>query len=592
MSPIIDREAKRYNKKQPTAQELEQVRRFLLSNETLVPIEPFLQPAPHHHHTLNTTTLVHNRTLLLHHLQSQKSTFLATTQWSPSIYAYCQRCLVYMGDMCCRHGLSGVIPWTKLCAMGATPREATLAAYMYALQGSTSSSSSSWYYLQAVTWHNTLFSVNEKTAYLRMQALVQNGQIDTAEQILTTLSDDPTSEACTRLRTYLPLLDYYCNIQPNLTAVRRLYASMQQASGVYLEAETYCGLLRAGGRNGWFKNATTSHRPDLLTEWVQDLADSHLEINQACVQLLQEGFKDGVRFMGRVSVGNDTICTTTGSKLRLLVLSRDRRLEAQRELVRMAADMRDDFTYKLTHKYNKTLTDDMSGSQASRQLRHYMNWLRWRKGDAFTAFVDGPNVAYFGHGWVYWSQVQQVVEALEAMGENPLVIMPHKYMSASFRLSGSQSFQKLQEDDLAIIQSLNRTGKIYTVPPGCFDDFYWMVSSISPQGNATSFEDHQHIYPNNPQGRLPGMRPLLISNDQMRDHRWSMLEPRLFRRWTSCHIVNYSLDPDKGLSLTPAKTFSREIQGNPAPKMGNCTAWHFPVTEWDDPDRFCIVVDK
>ena len=44
----------------------------------------------------------------------------------------------------------------------------------------------------------------------------------------------------------------------------------------------------------------------------------------------------------------------------------------------------------------------------------------------------------------------------------------------------------------------------------------------------------------NEDGRFPGVRRILISNDLMRDHKLNSMEPRLFRRWCSCHIVNCS----------------------------------------------------
>ena len=50
--------------------------------------------------------------------------------------------------------------------------------------------------------------------------------------------------------------------------------------------------------------------------------------------------------------------------------------------------------------------------------------------------MDGANVAYymqnFEGGSFNFYQIQFMVDALERMGENPLVIIPHKYMSDSF----------------------------------------------------------------------------------------------------------------------------------------------------------------
>merc|ERR1711957_345780 len=113
-----------------------------------------------------------------------------------------------------------------------------------------------------------------------------------------------------------------------------------------------------------------------------------------------------------------------------------------------------------------------------------------------------------------------------------------------------------------------------------------------------------------------------MSNDQMRDHRLDLLEPRLFRRWYSCHIVNFEFQPfvtdeydmNNNLNLSMSDFFSSEIQCNnnnallpllsssssnhPSSTSKTSTveeededvnmAWHFPVKEWDKNDRFCV----
>lgn len=74
-----------------------------------------------------------------------------------------------------------------------------------------------------------------------------------------------------------------------------------------------------------------------------------------------------------------------------------------------------------------------------------------REGEPFTAIVDGPNVAYFGHADLRYKQIELVVKKLVEMGENPLVTMPFKYARKSFRLShGGQ--QTLADDELAILE--------------------------------------------------------------------------------------------------------------------------------------------
>lgn len=141
---------------------------------------------------------------------------------------------------------------------------------------------------------------------------------------------------------------------------------------------------------------------------------------------------------------------------------------------------------------------------------------------------------------------------------------------------------------------LRENQMIYVVPRLNLDDYFWMLASVSNQTKATQRDDLS-IPVGNDQGRFPGMRPMLITNDQMRDHKLDLLEPREFRRWCSCHIVNYDIAAyekdewveEREISFVPADSFSREIQSN-LHKDGIDTVWHFPVAnsaEW-----LCIAI--
>lgn len=201
-------------------------------------------------------------------------------------------------------------------------------------------------------------------------------------------------------------------------------------------------------------------------------------------------------------------------------------------------------------------------------------------------------------------QIQFMVDALEEQGENPLVILPNKYGYNEF-YSSKREYQRLDQKEIEIMKDLTQKGKLYRVPPRCLDDFYWMLASVSDQTASRKGQDLS-VSNNDPSGRFPGTRPMLITNDQMRDHRLELLEPRLFRRWYGCHIVNYNFTAfvmgesvaGNEVGFSPADLFSREIQGNECPanpgeggeddaKWGG-QAWHFPVNDWDLDERFVI----
>jgi hypothetical protein len=203
--------------------------------------------------------------------------------------------------------------------------------------------------------------------------------------------------------------------------------------------------------------------------------------------------------------------------------------------------------------------------------------------------LDGANVAYFGSGSINYLQLQLMVTSLEKMGETPLVVMPQKYVNEKFYIR-KKFIQVLSQDDLGIINDLIAGGKMYIVPQRCLDDYYWVLSSLSDQTRSRHGRD-LNVLPNDAKGRWPGIRPFLITNDLMRDHKLELLQPRLFRRWFSSHIVNYSFilndseSDDREITFSTADFFSREISFHPT-EYG--TFWHFPVREWDKNDRFCL----
>jgi hypothetical protein len=116
------------------------------------------------------------------------------------------------------------------------------------------------------------------------------------------------------------------------------------------------------------------------------------------------------------------------------------------------------------------------------------------------------------------------------------------------------------------------------------------VSSVSSQTVSRQGRDIS-VPHGNSKGRWPGTRPVLITNDQMRDHQLDLLDPFLFRRWFSNYVVNYSFAAFMGrvcthpdIGFTPADFFSREIQSS-KDQYGS-TTWHFPISHTEN-EWFC-----
>lgn len=641
---------------------------YLIKNRPL----PDLNPP---HATSSTTTTTTTTTTMesisfKERLGSQRELFRVHTNLTDGSMQYLEQCLSYFADVCAKHRLPalGLVAWYKLRESGILPRERTLNTYLYLFSlekllpveknnkteydmvpdnNSNNNMDSSFADAcrDVVSFRDQFFPPTETTLLLRIKLLIAEGDAVGAEQVLNSLSQKQNSSVPTnypsksssswkRLRTFAPILKFYCD-KGDMMSAFRLFRQMRETNGVYLDADTYILLIGAAARVGLFHpnpTGTTYHLsqfglhgpagPSLLDELAAEMADDVIELNEdQAMQLLnhfQRSFHDnwsnGTQslFAKRVSVNETTaVCNETGATLRLFNLTVSQRKNVQRKLLKMASQQRQEYGEKLLAEKR------MSGKNVSRangvfkqkyvsavsELYKFAKWMRHRNGTVFTAIIDGPNVAYYGHNYVSYKQVKKMVDTLEAMGETPLVIMPQKYVSSQFYLTNT-NLQKLTSTDQEIMKDLVAQNKVFVVPSACLDDYYWMMASVADQGknNETLFVPTECS-----SGRFPGLRPILVTNDQMRDHRHAMLKARDFRRWASCHIVNYDIkfaatdeEDESGddesrspleIKLFPADFFSREIQGNKAEHSGgNSMAWHFPVAEWPKNDRLCISI--
>lgn len=573
------------------------------------------------------------------------------------------RVLAYLGNDCAKKGdgTALITAWKKVKESGALPRDGVLSTFLYALTSNDEgygkreedrgerSAAADDAAQEIATFHDILFRPTEKTVSLRVKALVAKGDAKGAEDLLGSMKDDSKSGGDLKLRTYLPILGLYCR-QGDLGSALALYKRMRSSPGVIFEAENYSMLIAAVAENGYFRTdanpiegaaelgyAPPGGGPALLDLLASEMAQDCLEITPQCADRLAEAFRVGFGVGGDEETGADTggglgpggsedegessaapppplvpsavvadrvlvdestaACPLTGARLRLIVLEDDQRQSVHDTLLGMANDQYEAYSAKLVARNHDIET--VKDGYASEHLRRFAEWLDEREGKPFTAVVDGANVAFFGQGVVNHYQVRLVVEALEKMGETPLVVLPEKYAAKKFYIRKG-FVQELPQEQLDITQKLEQEGKLYKVPKRCLDDYYWMLASVSNQTASRNGTNLDVSPGDNGEGRWPGLRPIIISNDRMRDHKLELLKPRLFRRWYSSHMIRYEFSSfeedelDREICFSAADFFSREIQANPTAQPGDgraCgTAWHFPVSGWEWNERFCLQV--
>lgn len=556
------------------------------------------------------------------HMSIRLGSFLNEWNFTKDQKAYMDRCFTYLGDRCAamQIGEPLVIAWLKWRQSGSMPRENSISTYMYALGLKMNQMDDDpirtkclW---DVVSMHGLLFPLNEKTITLRIQSLIAQQRHASAEKLVFSLSQSSNDASDTwKLRTFAPILSYYCNEGDDLVAALQLFRKMRSSKSVHLDAATYAMLLGAIASRGYFNPGSDMQTdmgfisgPKLFDDLVTHMAYDLLELTEDAVNALYKGFlvaahddannlssmgpivvnetipeysRVGNINFGRVTINASTgICEATGVKLRMLTLDEQQREHVRQTLLDMAYSLQEE--YRATAKVKSNLEKVPTGDYCRDQLLNFSNWLAGTD-EPFTAFVDGANVAHFGSGVVQYSQVKLMVDELLRLGENPVVIMPEKYATRKFYLRHLDTVQELKDKDMEIIDELTEKGLMFVVPRCCFDDYYWMIASVSVQNQSNT---------------IPGHRPILITNDQMRDHRLSLLEPRPFRRWTSCQVVNFSIDgyvndeweTGRIIALFPPRVFSREMQSNELYDKPGQMIWHFPVTGWDELHRLCICV--
>eukprot|EP00980_Cylindrotheca_fusiformis_P017892 scaffold5682_cov140-Cylindrotheca_fusiformis.AAC.3 len=555
------------------------------------------------------------------YLAGQKARYMEHYKLTSAQFSYVTRCLVYLGDFCAKQKrAAGIrVAWEKMKESGMLPRENAISTYMYILGIDDVYSDA---LVEVATFHDSLFPPNEKTITLRIKSLIGRDEVEEAEKLLSSLSDEKDGVGFKKLRTFLPILEHYCT-SGDANSILRIFRQMRNSPCVIFDADSYALIIGSLAELGCFcvgakaideaatAGFTATHGPTLFDEIASEMADDILELTEPAARRLLSSFTRGFSLenlvidceipemqsddessdspvkLGRVEIDTTTaLCPGTGTKLRLIALDEYQRQHVHDTLIKMAGIQFVEFT--------KGRKKPMEENMGVEELTLFSNWLDTREGKAFTVVVDGPNVGFHGSGSFHYSQLMHVVRELERMGETPLVTMPSKYIGPTFKLRCGQR-QYLSDKDLAFIDSLMEKERIYVVPSLCLDDYYWMLASVSNQTMSRQMSGLE-VEACDQAGRFPGLRPMLVTNDQMRDHKLDLLTAREFRRWSSCHIVNYEVPKveqgeweDRHVKFFPADFFSREIQGN-TNGIVDGTVWHFPVTEWGESSRFCIAI--
>jgi len=228
-----------------------------------------------------------------------------------------------------------------------------------------------------------------------------------------------------------------------------------------------------------------------------------------------------------------------------------------------------------------------NGTQGVSVFRH---WLA--QYGPFDAVLDGANIGFSDGRTLIYSRIEAVARLFERQGKRPIVVLPKRYMSALilssaqrrlvpqkkvFRMPSSvpKSDEQLEYDAHRNVAAENDTifapeivtrwqknNMIFTIPPMIQDDFYLLYAALSNRSSQ------------------------LITNDQMRDHHFSLQHARSFVVWRERHMVPFEFPDSKddgSPKLSPPPLFSQRIQLN---RQG--TVWHFPLMGEENANKWLV----
>jgi hypothetical protein len=227
------------------------------------------------------------------------------------------------------------------------------------------------------------------------------------------LQVDGKSEGMKKLRTFMPIMEYYCSVG-DTSSILRLLRQMRDSSSVLFDAEAF-GLIIGGlAKHGSFlldaspiegavaAGFSVDHGPKLFDEVAAEMAEDLMELTEAAALTISQSFEVGFSksdemesipilndkfspisaMVGRVTInGTTAICPASGSKLRLFALGEDQRKHVHDTLLEMAGIQHQKFAQwkhdnpKYKNKQKQNSTDTTGDNIGYQELARFSEWI-------------------------------------------------------------------------------------------------------------------------------------------------------------------------------------------------------------------------
>ncbi|KAK3156580.1 hypothetical protein QOZ80_2AG0109090 [Eleusine coracana subsp. coracana] len=173
---------------------------------------------------------------------------------------------------------------------------------------------------------------------------------------------------------------------------------------------------------------------------------------------------------------------------------------------------------------------------------NFQSFQKWmEKYGPFEAVVDAANVGLFSQRHISLSKVNAVADSMRQMLSSrkwPLIVLHNKHLSGErMKKPGNQK----------LVEKWKQANCIYATPTGSNDDWYWLFAAIK-------------------------CKCLIITNDEMRDHTFQILEEDFFPKWKERHQVRFTFE-DSSVTFQMPPPYSVVIQES---EKGH---WHIPISK-------------
>uniref|UniRef100_A0ACD5ZNP9 Uncharacterized protein n=2 Tax=Avena sativa TaxID=4498 RepID=A0ACD5ZNP9_AVESA len=177
---------------------------------------------------------------------------------------------------------------------------------------------------------------------------------------------------------------------------------------------------------------------------------------------------------------------------------------------------------------------------------NFENFQKWlEKHGPFEAVMDAANVG-LSQSHLSLSKVNAVADAIQKRSLSrkwPLIVVHNRHLTGKHMKNPANH---------KLVEKWKQANAIYETPTYSNDDWYWLFAAIR-------------------------WKCLMITNDEMRDHTFQLLEKDFFPKWKERHQVHFTFG-DNCVTFQMPPPYSVVIQES---EKGH---WHFPVTKEGLPD--------